>query len=149
MKYYYHVNYVFAITKQANLGSSTCSTNHPLLSARAVSALQGRLKEHLKAESVVILNWIHLEDDINMTKEAAEWPGFVYHREAYIGPTCPKCGSDYPKRFWLFGKQYCISDECELNFANLTKATGRGSYMPPKNIIPPPPPKDKIPRNNA
>jgi len=30
----------------------------------------------------------------------------------YIGPQCPKCSSDFPHRFWIFGKRRCINPSC-------------------------------------
>ena len=31
---------------------------------------------------------------------------------SYTGPYCPLCGSDYPKKYWLFGKRYCVNSDC-------------------------------------
>lgn len=41
-------------------------------------------------------------------------PLLEYHSDNYMGSMCPECGSDYPKRFWILGKRYCVNPECSL-----------------------------------
>lgn len=39
-------------------------------------------------------------------------PQIEIHSEHYVGPMCPLCNSDYPKRFWLFGRRVCVNPHC-------------------------------------
>ena len=40
-------------------------------------------------------------------------PPNVMHRDGYSGPVCPRCRSDYPRKYWLFGARRCIRAGCE------------------------------------
>lgn len=42
-------------------------------------------------------------------------PLIVIHSESYGGPVCPECGSDYPKRFVMFGRRRCVNPRCGLS----------------------------------
>ncbi len=45
------------------------------------------------------------------TEEPAA-PLLVMHDPNYGGPKCSECDSDYPKRWMVYGKRYCINQEC-------------------------------------
>ena len=63
--------------------------------------------------------YIHLGEGQGLTwtdKNPAprcEYPDLEHHLVSYTGPCCPLCNSDYPKRFWFFGKRYCINTNCK------------------------------------
>ena len=42
----------------------------------------------------------------------------IWHTDGYLGPRCPKCGSDYPRDYWIFGERHCIHDKCEFSKEN-------------------------------
>jgi hypothetical protein len=42
-----------------------------------------------------------------------ELPPNILHSDNNMGPTCDKCGSDYPMRYYFFGIRNCINPECE------------------------------------
>lgn len=46
-------------------------------------------------------------------------PLIEMHGESYNGPMCPKCGSDYPRKYVVFGKRYCIQSDCCLHEKNV------------------------------
>ena len=39
-------------------------------------------------------------------------PSLIYRLEG-ITKICPKCKSSYPKKYYIFGKRYCINPQCE------------------------------------